>query len=1500
MAGDAHQTVSVTLTAETGDFQARFRVSRESLETWREAAEAAGDAAADTADSLDEAGSHADSTARHVSVTGEAASNAADEMESLADAAGDAGEDLDDLGGAADHTTALIWALYAAIGGWTALEIGESAVSSWHAYEAALVGVGKVTDLAGQELAALGEQIGALALRPEMGATTQELLSITQAAGQLGVRGSESLLKFTSTVAMLQGATDVVGAEGAMQLVRLLEVTGEGTDAIDRMGSAVVALGNAYAATESEIVRTALEIAKGGASFDVTAAQAAGLAAAFASIGIQAELSRGVTQRALQAINDAVRQGGTELEALVALTGQSADVLRQAFAEDAVSVFTDVLAALRHLREAGGDVGTTLRALGLTAGDDASTLGALAKTVDTVTQAVDQSDQAWIDNIALLEEAARAATTAEAQWRVIGNVWTAASTIIGAELSPALLAAARDVADLVLAARDTGQIAEWAAAAADGVRAAAEAAAWAADHWEVLAGAAAALVTVKLVQWATAAAGAVQALTAAMLANPYIVAAAAVAGLVTAAIAARNAQNEAREAAVAYWQVLRDNEQVARTDEALTRDQAAAKLAEAEAIREVIAARLEDARIAAAAQAQTLMRASGLTFEDMERGWVRGPRGIQTPITGETYDAWREARDQVDLYTDALVTNAQAQDRLREILAGTGPGTGPDTSGGGGPGAGNDNPPPPNEPPGGLGSDDGYAAWVAQTRAATAAHEAMAIAVGQGTAATREAEIAATAEGVVLQYGARRRAEIIALVTAEAEARQRLDIARAVADLDRQIAAQRALTVAHGQGAAAVAEVSRQIAIAEALRQHGIEQGTEEAAQITERVAALYAEAEAREKAAPEGEARDRLDGLQTEADYLRAIGAERSLTADQLAVIASLTDRQIDLTSDQAREELRLAKAIGDQARATELARAASTSWRDGAVAAVHDVAVAAKDNAAIAQDAFSSVFDRWDDAFTEFFRDFSRGIADVEDLLSALGDAVLDQVAQIAAQQVTAGLATSLWSALGVGPAAAAGGQASASGVDTGDVLGLGTLLPSLTGGQSIGNALVTGSVGRALGLYSPTTLYGAAGPGSPVMLVGPNAGVVGGAAGGMTGFGGALAAGIDAAPWGLAGSLAASAFGFSSGNQWADMGLSTLGSVGGGALGASLIGGAAGGPIGAAAGAFLAMMGGDLIGGLFGKPLPNASQSIDIQDGQVLAKAPEGRLLSDEDIAAWGEASRAALVGPLQTLADTFDLSNYAVATSWKDGAQRVEVHGGTLGDQSGRLIEVADLGEAGLVAIRTIIEDLAQGDDSLAGALAVVRDSSAATAAELAGQIAIAADWSGAIDAAVTSMQSGAAAQIAALDEQAAAWTDQARAMIAPAREVADILTAAGELDAGQASADMNTLVRAMVGLGDVAAPLSDVQASVALMDRQLNGLQTILTDTGTAAEDAAAQVAGLRDELLAQAAADLNDQWVRALETARGRDHVNTIRDSVAAYQQALADMQAVGGDTSLV
>ncbi|MBB4316294.1 hypothetical protein GGD82_004219, partial [Roseospira marina] len=53
-------------------------------------------------------------------------------------------------------------------------------------------------------------------------------------------------------------------------------------------------------------------------------------------------------------------------------------------------------------------------------------------------------------------------------------------------------------------------------------------------------------------------------------------------------------------------------------------------------------------------------------------------------------------------------------------------------------------------------------------------------------------------------------------------------------------------------------------------------------------------------------------------------------------------------------------------------------------------------------------------------------------------------------------------------------------------------------------------------------------------------------------------------------------------------------------------------------------------------------------------------------------------------------------------------------------------------------------------------------------------------------------------------------------------------------------------------------------------------------------------------MMAQARAGLEDQWVRALETARGRDHVNTIRDSVAAYQQALADMQAVGGDTSLV
>ena len=101
--------------------------------------------------------------------------------------------------------------------------------------ETGLVGIAKTADLSAREVAALDERLKGLSLDATVGLARTELLEIAQAAGQLGVKGVEDLTRFTRTVAQLQGATNLGGAEAAAALARILNVTGESISTVDRV-----------------------------------------------------------------------------------------------------------------------------------------------------------------------------------------------------------------------------------------------------------------------------------------------------------------------------------------------------------------------------------------------------------------------------------------------------------------------------------------------------------------------------------------------------------------------------------------------------------------------------------------------------------------------------------------------------------------------------------------------------------------------------------------------------------------------------------------------------------------------------------------------------------------------------------------------------------------------------------------------------------------------------------------------------------------------------------------------------------------------------------------------------------------------------------------------------------------------------------------------------------------------------------------------------------------
>lgn len=311
-------------------------------------------------------------------------------------------------------------------------------ISAFADFEKGLIGVGKTTNIAGAELDSIGQKIQELSGRVPV-ATTQ-LLEIAQSAGQLGVKGSANILRFTETVAKLGTSTDLVGEEAASSFARLLTVTGEPIRNVDRLGAAVVALGNNFAATESEITGVSTRVAQSTAQFDVGVANVLGISTALKAVGVEAEAGGTQIGLAFQSINDAVRNGGKQMQILQRITGQTGDALREQFlGGQSAAVFQAFIEGLSRVREQGGDVTAVLDSMGLTGTRATQVLGTLATRSDVLADAIGQANKGWKDNVALNNEAAVAAQSVSAQWQIAQNRAASAAVAFGEIFKPAAL-----------------------------------------------------------------------------------------------------------------------------------------------------------------------------------------------------------------------------------------------------------------------------------------------------------------------------------------------------------------------------------------------------------------------------------------------------------------------------------------------------------------------------------------------------------------------------------------------------------------------------------------------------------------------------------------------------------------------------------------------------------------------------------------------------------------------------------------------------------------------------------------------------------------------------------------------------------------------------------------------------------------------------------------------------------------------------------------------------
>ena len=298
-------------------------------------------------------------------------------------------------------------------------------VKSAMSWESAFAGVKKtndeVVDSTGNVVYSYVDlENGLRGLAAQLPASHQEIAGVAEAAGQLGIK-SQDVVSFTKTMIDMGESTNLSAEDAASAIAKIANITGLTSDEYQRFGSSVVALGNNFATTESDIVSMANRLAASGTLAGLTNQEILGLATAMSSVGIEAEAGGTAMTQTLAAIESAVAAGGEDLQKFATVAGESAQEFADKWKNHPIEAIQDFIRGLGKLDEKGESATMVLDDMQLSGVRQSNMLKSLALAADTMTGAVDLSNKAWSENTALTNEASTRYETTESKLKMLKN-----------------------------------------------------------------------------------------------------------------------------------------------------------------------------------------------------------------------------------------------------------------------------------------------------------------------------------------------------------------------------------------------------------------------------------------------------------------------------------------------------------------------------------------------------------------------------------------------------------------------------------------------------------------------------------------------------------------------------------------------------------------------------------------------------------------------------------------------------------------------------------------------------------------------------------------------------------------------------------------------------------------------------------------------------------------------------------------------------------------------
>ena len=176
-------------------------------------------------------------------------------------------------------------------------------------------------------------------------------------------------------------------------MARLQEITGSSTQELDNLGATLVDLGNNFAATESEIVNSAMQIATATAQIagdtNNAAVDSLAFATALRAIGQPAQAGATAIVRLMTEASQAVQLGGRDLELFAQTAGLTMTEFTRLFEVDSTRAISLFIKGLDEMSGTGMTNVEVLQELGLGQVRTRKAIHALSKANDLLIDAIE-------------------------------------------------------------------------------------------------------------------------------------------------------------------------------------------------------------------------------------------------------------------------------------------------------------------------------------------------------------------------------------------------------------------------------------------------------------------------------------------------------------------------------------------------------------------------------------------------------------------------------------------------------------------------------------------------------------------------------------------------------------------------------------------------------------------------------------------------------------------------------------------------------------------------------------------------------------------------------------------------------------------------------------------------------------------------------------------------------------------------------------------------------